>query len=76
MRKHKESEPEECGRIPAKRIFFGKRKECGGGRPQHIQIYNLLKARRVLPEKTQRFLFRRWRTEEGVYINKSNKEQR
>ena len=25
LRKHKESEPEECGRFPARRIFFGKR---------------------------------------------------
>ena len=35
-----------------------------------------MKPRRILHEKTQRFLIRRWRTEEGVYINKSNKEQR
>ena len=27
--KTEESEPNECGRIPARRIFFGKDKECG-----------------------------------------------
>ena len=29
-----------------------------------------MKARRILHEQTQRFLRGRWRTEEGVYVNK------
>ena len=32
-----------------------------------------MKARRILHEKTQRFLRGRWRTEEGVYINKEQR---
>ena len=40
LRKHKESEPEECGRISARRIFFRKEKDFGSSRPHHISIYN------------------------------------
>ena len=36
LRKHNESEPEECRRIPATRVFFEKNKECGSGRPRVI----------------------------------------
>ena len=32
-----------------------------------------MKARRILHEKTQRFLWGRWRTEEGVYIDKEQR---
>ena len=32
-----------------------------------------MKARRILHEKTQRFLRGRWRTQEGVYINKEQR---
>ena len=32
-----------------------------------------MKARRILHEKTQRFLRGRWRTEEGVYISKEQR---
>ena len=32
LRKHNESEPEECGRIPATAFSFKKNKECGSGR--------------------------------------------
>ena len=32
-----------------------------------------MKARRILYEKTQRFLRGWWRTEEGVYINKEQR---
>ena len=32
-----------------------------------------MKARRILHEKTQRFLRGRWRREEGVYINKEQR---
>ena len=42
----------------------------GGG--WHINLQSR-KARRILHEKTQRFLRGRWRTEEGVYINKEQR---
>ena len=32
-----------------------------------------MKARRILHEKTQRFLRGRWRTQEGAYINKEQR---
>ena len=39
----------------------------------HCKFTVEMKARRILHEKTQRFLRGRWRTEEGVYITKEQR---
>ena len=50
--KTEESEPNECGRIPARRIFFGKDKECGSDNRITCKFTITSKARRTFIEKT------------------------
>ena len=49
LRKHNESEPEDCGRIPATRVFYERDKEAVGRESYKFTI--TLNARRVLLEK-------------------------
>ena len=50
--KTEESEPNECGRIPARRIFFGKDKECGSDNRITCKFTITSNARRTFIEET------------------------
>ena len=52
LRKHNESEPEECGRIPAAHVFFEKKRLWERSAASHLIFSVTLNARRVLLEKT------------------------
>ena len=52
LRKHNESEPEECGGIPAARVFFEKKRNVGAVGCESNKFIVTLNARRVLLEKT------------------------
>ena len=55
LRKHNESEPNECGRILAAGVFFEKTRNVGAVGRASFKFTVTLNARRILPQKTQGF---------------------
>ena len=60
-------------RIAMTRIFVEKHMELAGLVIRDIKIYSQNEAQAQCIRYTQRFLRGRWRTEEGVYINKEQR---